>query len=130
MRASLMLLFAAGCHVVLGEYTVGDETGACSSDADCDAGQNEGCDDGRCAIRCLTDAVCPAFSECFAADFCTEPIGTPCDPAIPHACGGYACQDRDVDAMPVDGYCPGYCNPPEVACPEGFTCLQLRCYRS
>ncbi len=128
-----MLLVSAGaCHAVLGDYDVDDGDAGpapdCVVDADCDDSANEGCDNGRCAIRCLDDDACPYFSECWAATFCTEPIGSLCDPGDLYACGGYSCRDRDINAKPVDGYCPGYCNPPTTECPMSFTCHMLSCY--
>lgn len=133
--APLSLAACAACHVVLGSYSVdeGGDGGApaeCRSDTDCDEDANEGCDNGRCALRCLDDSACPELSECWAARFCTEPIGSPCDLDDPNSCGGYLCRDVDAEAQPVAPYCPGHCNPPSVACPSGFTCLQLSCYRS
>lgn len=132
--ALLLVFWGAACHVVLGEYSVGEGGSGpvqeCTIDADCDTSLNEGCDSGRCAIRCLQDDVCPEYSECWAARFCTEPIGTPCEGTDETSCGGYLCRHVDVDAEPVDGYCPGYCHLPETPCPSGFTCFQLSCYRS
>ena len=120
---------------IWGEFTVDEETGAgaspssgCTSDQDCDAEANEGCDEGRCAIRCLKDDACPQYSECWAGSYCTEPIGAPCDPTETDDCGGYLCRDRDITAKPVEPYCPGLCSV-EKPCPDGYACEQSSCYK-
>jgi len=123
-------LALAGCSAILGEYSVDEasQPGECAEDGDCDTALNEGCDDGRCAIRCLTDDPCPMYSECFGASYCTEPIGTPCQPDASDPCGGYACVELDVNEMPVEPYCPGYCTASSM-CPPNYECSQLRCYK-
>jgi hypothetical protein len=132
---ALALLGFVGCKEIGGSYTLlpededaGSEPPACDDDEDCDALLNEGCDRGRCAIRCINDAQCPAFAECWAAKYCTEPIGTPCSTSDVDACGGYACRAVDAEVKPVPGYCPGHCSA-STPCPDDFVCITLSCYR-
>src|SRR5262245_1242867 len=92
MRRALLLVFTlTGCVQILGgEHDVIGDENACSDDEDCKAGF--GCaDDDLCRKKCFQDAECGG-TECFSR-FCTDPVGTPCDPDANYglgSCYGYA----------------------------------------
>jgi hypothetical protein len=124
--AAISAIALSSCVAVLGEYQVegdpddaaggaagasnavgqggsgGTDDAECHGDRDCPLAE-EGCDQGRCAKRCLDSRMCPLFTGCWT-DHCSEPVGTPCDDD--DDCG-YTCLDVDANGQPNPGYCTG-----------------------
>lgn len=97
----------------------------CEIDEDCTPTQL--CDNAKCWERCIEDYECGA-GDCFT-DFCTEPVGTPCDPDVFQSCGNSIyCINVDADNRTSDAYCTRACYT-DRPCPDGFYCLELECRR-
>jgi hypothetical protein len=88
--------------------------------------------DGLCRLRCDDDSVCGG-GECFG-DYCTDPVGTYCDPFESASCGaGQNCIGVDDTNLTVPEYCTRFCvestppKPSDQLCPVGFVCHDFEC---
>jgi hypothetical protein len=134
MRTWIVLggpLALAACIQMLGEeHTVVGDDRECDTDDDC--GHDEGCDDDDnvCRKKCFDDAACGPFRTC-AIRFCSDPVGTPCDPddyLSPDCYGTYNCESVDSANEEVLGYCTITCyNDMPNACPVGYACIGSDC---
>jgi hypothetical protein len=94
----------------------------CRDDYDCDP--SETCEYGGCRQRCLEDEEC-GDGDCFV-DWCTDPVGTPCDDNNLYACGGGSCINVDAANQTTSYYCTRSCFDWQP-CPAGYSCVDYDC---